>query len=268
MGVFRPGVDRGAGTGQRHPWLDGSGMDRILVLHRPAGRGQVPATEPIEGSKQVARPALDPRDRLTCRSRPLSQWRDGSEAGQGLTCPGLSYGKGFAEWFPPEPGTGSSSPAAVAGSPSGRQGSGNAEAKSLEGLHQSRQVRSPPKKLDAPTPGPSLRPGAEEPSPQLHDLLNAGGEKYDGNQIAGSYFRFLGSRVLHHLRPFFIPGPTPKAQDSGIKIPTWSSQSERFLYCPIRTKQESICVAVFQDFEHIQILLPRQVLQLPVVQDE
>ncbi|CAO0822788.1 hypothetical protein DFAR_3290036 [Desulfarculales bacterium] len=44
------------------------------------------------------------------------------------------------------------------------------------------------------------------------------------------------STTLGH---FFIPGSTPKSQDNGIKIPIWSSQYEKFLYFPIKTKQES-----------------------------
>ncbi|CAO0823404.1 hypothetical protein DFAR_3690044 [Desulfarculales bacterium] len=57
MGVFRPGVDRGAGLGDNGTlgrWLR---EGRALALRRPAGRGQAAATELIEGPKQVARPA-------------------------------------------------------------------------------------------------------------------------------------------------------------------------------------------------------------------
>ncbi|CAO0823402.1 hypothetical protein DFAR_3690042 [Desulfarculales bacterium] len=38
------------------------------------------------------------------------------------------------------------------------------------------------------------------------------------------------------LDPFLIPRPTSKVQDNGIKIPTWSSQSEKSSHFPIRTK--------------------------------
>ncbi|CAO0822387.1 hypothetical protein DFAR_290003 [Desulfarculales bacterium] len=50
---------------------------------------------------------------------------------------------------------------------------------------------------------------------------------------------FRGQGCSTTLGHFFIPGPTSKIQDNGIKVPTWSSQSEKLPYCPIRTKQES-----------------------------
>ncbi|CAO0824656.1 hypothetical protein DFAR_800002 [Desulfarculales bacterium] len=34
------------------------------------------------------------------------------------------------------------------------------------------------------------------------------------------------------LGPFLIPGSTSKVQDNGIKIPNWSSQSEKIPYFP------------------------------------
>ncbi|CAO0824392.1 hypothetical protein DFAR_630031 [Desulfarculales bacterium] len=55
----------------------------------------------------------------------------------------------------------------------------------------------------------------------------------------GVIFVSRGQGCSTTLSHFLIPGSTSKAQDNGIKIPTWSSQSEKVPYCPIKTKQES-----------------------------
>ncbi|CAO0821172.1 hypothetical protein DFAR_2180021 [Desulfarculales bacterium] len=59
-----------------------------------------------------------------------------------------------------------------------------------------------PPKPDGSHTGGTSPAEARGNAPQLHNLINAGcNEKYDGNQMAGSYFRLSGLGVLHHPQP-------------------------------------------------------------------
>ncbi|CAO0821695.1 hypothetical protein DFAR_2570006 [Desulfarculales bacterium] len=149
--------------------------------------------------------------------------------------------KSFAEWSPPEPGTGYSSPAAAAGSPPDRQGSAETSKPNRFRIFIKigRHETMPPKP-DASTPEAPLRPGPGETPPQLHDLLNAGcNEKYDATRCLGVIPVSRGQECSTTRGHFFIPKPTSKVQDNGIKIPIWSSQSEKVPYLTIRTKQKA-----------------------------
>lgn len=69
-------------------------------------------------------------------------------------------------------------------------------------------------KTDTPATGTPGRPEPGKTPPLLQDLLDAGfNEKYDGNQMAGSYSRLSGSRVRHHPRP--LPLSRTKNQGPG-----------------------------------------------------
>ncbi|CAO0820513.1 hypothetical protein DFAR_1650004 [Desulfarculales bacterium] len=184
---------------------------------------------------------LDPRYRLICYSRPLSQWRWRERGWPGSHLLRASLLERLCRMVPLQ----GLKPALIAPRPqpdhrlSGRAAE-TPKPNRCRGFIKIGRHEAVPPESDAPIPGTPLSgrdQGKCHPSSMIF-LTQAATSSTMATRWQGviPVSRSLGcSTTLGH---FLIPGPTPTVQNSGIKIPTWSSQSEKSPYFQIRTKQE------------------------------